>query len=81
MIAMCMETADQSAFTDAALNFVNNIFIGIFTLECLLKLFALNWRYFTIPWNIFDIAIVISSVLGEIFFFSFLLEIIIFFFL
>ena len=67
MITMCAETADQSKTTDDILNFINNIFIAIFTMECLMKLIALNWRYFKIPWNIFDIAIVILSILGIIF--------------
>ncbi len=63
---MCMETADQTESTDVILNFVNNIFIGVFTIECFLKLIALSWRYFTIPWNIFDISIVVLSILGKI---------------
>ena len=64
MIAMCLETADQTEQTDAILNFINNIFIVIFTIECFMKLIALNWRYFTLPWNIFDMSIVVLSILG-----------------
>ncbi len=35
-----------------------------FTIECLMKLIALNFKYFTIPWNVFDFIIVIASILG-----------------
>jgi hypothetical protein len=31
-----------------------------------MKLIALNWRFFKIPWNIFDIAIVVLSLMGKI---------------
>lgn len=64
MIAMCVETADQSEQTDMVLGFINLGFIGIFTAECVMKLIALNWRFFKIPWNVFDIAIVVLSLLG-----------------
>jgi TctA family transporter len=36
-----------------------------FTIECGMKLIALNYKYFTIPWNVFDFVIVIASVLGK----------------
>lgn len=36
-----------------------------FTVECFMKLIALNFKYFTIPWNVFDFVIVILSLLGE----------------
>ena len=29
-----------------------------------MKLMALNFKYFTIPWNVFDFIIVIASILG-----------------
>ena len=31
-----------------------------------MKLLALNFKYFTIPWNVFDFIIVIASILGMI---------------
>jgi hypothetical protein len=34
-----------------------------------MKLIALNFKYFTIPWNVFDFIIVIASILGMSFFF------------
>ncbi|CAF4384270.1 unnamed protein product, partial [Rotaria sordida] len=30
-----------------------------------MKLIALNFKYFTIPWNVFDFIIVIASILGQ----------------
>lgn len=65
MITMCAESYDQSDQTDAILMFINNIFIAIFTAECFMKLLALNWRFFKIPWNVFDITIVVLSILGK----------------
>ena len=35
-----------------------------FTIECGMKLIALNFKYFTIPWNVFDFIIVIASIIG-----------------
>lgn len=67
MITMCVESYGQSERTDAILMFINNIFIAIFTFECIMKLMALNWRFFKIPWNIFDFTIVILSILGMVF--------------
>lgn len=67
MIAMCVESYDQSEKTEKILAIVNNIFIVIFTAECLMKLMALNWRYFKIPWNVFDFIIVLLSLFAMIF--------------
>lgn len=35
-----------------------------FTAECVMKLIALNLKYFTISWNVFDFVIVVASILG-----------------
>jgi hypothetical protein len=67
MIAMCSESYQQSEAVDAVLMFINNIFIGIFTAECFMKLLALNWRFFKLPWNVFDLLIVVLSILGMVF--------------
>jgi len=40
-----------------------------------MKLIALHFKYFTVPWNIFDFLILIVSILGMLFFDSFLLKI------
>ncbi|CAF0790592.1 unnamed protein product [Brachionus calyciflorus] len=67
MLAMCAESYGQSEETIRTLSFINHAFISIFTTECIMKLIALNWRYFKIPWNIFDMIIVVLSLLGVIF--------------
>ena len=39
---------------------------GVFLAEAVLKLIGLRFYYFTIPWNIFDILVVIVSLVGEL---------------
>ncbi len=67
MIALCFETADQSPKAELILDCVNYLFVSVFTLECILKLIAFNWRYFTRVWNVFDMTIVILSIGGFLF--------------
>jgi hypothetical protein len=45
-----------------------SLLIFRFTVECGMKLLALHYKYFTIPWNVFDFIIVIASILGMHFF-------------
>ena len=40
-----------------------------------MKLIALNFKYFTIPWNVFDSIIVIASIFGMSIFNTFVLNI------
>ncbi|CAF1639120.1 unnamed protein product [Rotaria magnacalcarata] len=65
MICMCLEHHNQSESFDHVLAYINNFFVAIFTLECVVKLVALNFKYFTISWNIFDFIIVIASIVGQ----------------
>uniref|UniRef100_A0A3B4ARS1 Sodium channel protein n=1 Tax=Periophthalmus magnuspinnatus TaxID=409849 RepID=A0A3B4ARS1_9GOBI len=64
MVAMMVETAEQSEEKTNVLYVINNIFICIFTGECLLKMIALRQYYFTNGWNIFDFVVVILSIIG-----------------
>ncbi|XP_073182460.1 sodium channel protein type 4 subunit alpha [Lepidochelys kempii] len=64
MVTMMVETDDQSPTKINILYNINMIFIVIFTGECLLKMFALRYYYFTIGWNIFDFVVVILSIGG-----------------
>ncbi|CAF2980682.1 unnamed protein product [Rotaria sp. Silwood2] len=66
MLCMCLEHHDQSDTYDHILGYINNFFVAIFTIECFMKLVALNFKYFTIPWNVFDFVIVIASILGQL---------------
>ncbi|KAJ8265483.1 hypothetical protein COCON_G00145820 [Conger conger] len=64
MVTMMVETDDQTAEMENILYWVNFIFIIAFTTEFVLKLFALRHYYFTIGWNIFDVVVVILSIVG-----------------
>ncbi|CAF3828874.1 unnamed protein product [Rotaria sordida] len=65
MVCMCLEHYNQSHTYDLVLDYINHLFVAIFTIECIMKLIALNFKYFTIPWNVFDFIIVIASILGQ----------------
>lgn len=65
MVTMMVETDDQSPETEDVLYWVNFVFIVVFTGEFLLKLFALRHYYFTNGWNIFDVVVVILSIVGK----------------
>ncbi|XP_046881398.1 sodium channel, voltage gated, type VIII, alpha subunit b [Hypomesus transpacificus] len=64
MVTMMVETDDQTEETENILYWVNFVFIVAFTTEFVLKLFALRHYYFTIGWNIFDVVVVILSIVG-----------------
>ncbi|KAI1892223.1 hypothetical protein AGOR_G00131150 [Albula goreensis] len=64
MVTMMVETDDQTAEMENILYWINFIFIVAFTTEFVLKLFALRHYYFTIGWNIFDVVVVILSIVG-----------------
>ncbi|CAF1006440.1 unnamed protein product [Rotaria sordida] len=65
MVCMCLEHHEQSDTYERVLGYINNFFVAIFTIECFMKLVALNFKYFTMPWNVFDFIIVIASILGQ----------------
>jgi len=54
-----------SVYRASTLAYVNQVFVAIFTLECVLKLLALRWHYFKEPWNVFDFVVVLISVAGQ----------------
>ncbi|CAL9690356.1 unnamed protein product [Knipowitschia caucasica] len=64
MVAMMVETAEQSLEKTNVLTIINTVFIAIFSGECLLKMTALRQYYFTNGWNIFDFIVVILSIIG-----------------
>ncbi len=64
MVAMMVETADQSEQKNLVLYWINVVFICIFTGECLLKMISLRHYYFTNGWNVFDFIVVILSIIG-----------------
>lgn len=64
MLTMTMDHYQQKETFTKVLDYLNMIFIVIFTTECLMKVFALRYHYFTEPWNLFDLVVVILSILG-----------------
>ncbi|XP_026218632.1 voltage-dependent L-type calcium channel subunit alpha-1C isoform X2 [Anabas testudineus] len=66
-ICLAMQHHGQTKnFTDA-MNILNMLFTGLFTVEMILKLIAFKPRgYFSDPWNVFDFLIVIGSIIDVI---------------
>ncbi|KAK7175110.1 hypothetical protein R3I93_002113 [Phoxinus phoxinus] len=64
MVTMMVETDDQSLEKEIILFWINFSFIVLFTGECILKIIALRYHYFSVGWNIFDFVVVILSILG-----------------
>ncbi|XP_008940731.1 PREDICTED: sodium channel protein type 5 subunit alpha-like [Merops nubicus] len=46
------------------LNKINFFFVAVFTAECVIKILALRHYFFTSGWNIFDLAVVILSLVS-----------------
>ncbi|XP_054027181.1 sodium channel protein type 5 subunit alpha [Dryobates pubescens] len=66
MVIMMVETYEQSEMKTNILNKFNILFIAIFTAECVLKLVALRQYYFSNAWNIFDLVVVIMSLVASL---------------
>ncbi|KAJ6659307.1 hypothetical protein lerEdw1_019178 [Lerista edwardsae] len=66
MVSMMVEADEQSHTKGEVLNKINILFITIFTLECVMKLVALRYYYFMNGWNIFDLVVVIMSIVGNV---------------
>ncbi|XP_031365065.1 sodium channel protein para isoform X19 [Apis dorsata] len=64
MLTMTLDHYQQTQTFSDVLDYLNMIFIVIFTSECLMKIFALRYHYFKEPWNLFDFVVVILSILG-----------------
>ncbi|XP_007565048.1 sodium channel protein type 4 subunit alpha B-like [Poecilia formosa] len=63
-LMMMVETDEQSPKMEEILYWVNLVFIMIFSIECCLKMIALRKHYFNVGWNIFDLVVVLLSVVG-----------------
>lgn len=64
MLTMTLDHYQQTKLFTDVLERLNQIFIAIFSTECLLKIFALRYYYFKEPWNLFDFVVVILSLAG-----------------
>ncbi|XP_036373460.1 voltage-dependent L-type calcium channel subunit alpha-1C isoform X1 [Megalops cyprinoides] len=66
-ICLAMQHHGQSPSFNKAMNVLNMLFTGLFTVEMILKLIAFKPRgYFSDPWNVFDFLIVIGSIIDVI---------------
>lgn len=66
-ICLAMQHHGQSQSFSKAMNILNMLFTGLFTVEMILKLIAFKPRgYFSDPWNVFDFLIVIGSIIDVI---------------
>lgn len=63
MVVMMAEN-NQQAVKDV-LNKINYFFVALFTGECVMKILALRHYFFTSGWNIFDLAVVVVSLLSK----------------
>uniref|UniRef100_A0A3P9P9S2 Sodium channel protein n=1 Tax=Poecilia reticulata TaxID=8081 RepID=A0A3P9P9S2_POERE len=63
-LTMMVETDEQSPQMEEILYWVNFVFIMIFSIECCLKMIALRKHYFNVGWNIFDLVVVLLSIVG-----------------
>lgn len=64
MLTMTLDHYQQTETFSQVLDYLNMIFIVIFSSECLLKIFALRYHYFVEPWNLFDFVVVMFSILS-----------------
>lgn len=64
MFIMSLEHYGQSQEFTNFLENLNLIYIGIFTVESLCKMFAMRHYYFREHWNIFDLVVVSLSIIG-----------------
>uniref|UniRef100_A0A6I8PH83 Voltage-dependent L-type calcium channel subunit alpha n=1 Tax=Ornithorhynchus anatinus TaxID=9258 RepID=A0A6I8PH83_ORNAN len=66
-ICLAMQHYGQSCLFKQAMNILNMVFTGLFTVEMILKLIAFKPKdYFSDPWNVFDFLIVIGSIIDVI---------------
>jgi len=65
MFTMAIEYYQAPTDIELVLHYVNVVFVAIFTAECLIKLVGLRHYYFKNPWNVFDFAVVVMSIVGQ----------------
>jgi hypothetical protein len=65
-VLLAVTWTDEPVFWTQVLEIINLIFVGIFALEMVLKLFALDVQYFKTGWNIFDGSLVVLSFVGMV---------------
>ncbi|CAC5406311.1 CACNA1D [Mytilus coruscus] len=67
-VILALKYDGQSDTYSKALDYLNMIFTGVFTIEFILKLMAFRFKnYFGDPWNVFDFIIVLGSFIDIIY--------------
>ncbi|XP_003794518.1 sodium channel protein type 11 subunit alpha [Otolemur garnettii] len=66
MVIMMAESYNLTEDTKTILDNLNRAFVVIFTIECLIKIFALRQYYFINGWNLFDCVVVVLSIVSTI---------------
>lgn len=64
---ICLASYTYEGPQNHILDICNYVFFGIFFIEAIIKITALDWQYFGESWNVFDFTIVVLSTLGLIF--------------
>ncbi|KAK4323895.1 hypothetical protein Pmani_005447 [Petrolisthes manimaculis] len=62
-IFLAVEHHGMSDQLNKVLEVGNRVFTAVFTLECIMKLMALSKEFFVNKWNVFDLVIVLASLL------------------
>ncbi|CAM9274822.1 unnamed protein product, partial [Heterosigma akashiwo] len=70
-VVMSMQYYGQGVAYGMALEYINYFFALVFTVEAVIKLFALRKAYFKEGWNCFDFSIVLATNLGLLFYWVF----------
>ncbi|XP_047138679.1 sodium channel protein type 4 subunit alpha isoform X1 [Hydra vulgaris] len=64
MITMMIEHHDQSNQVASALTYLNYLFTAVFAFECVALLVCMRFNYFRSRMNIFDLLVVLVSIIG-----------------
>ncbi|GFY38899.1 sodium channel protein 60E [Trichonephila inaurata madagascariensis] len=67
MVAMTVEHYQQPEQITSILDSLNVAFTILFCAEAIIKIIGLRQYYFTFPWNVFDLIVIIMSVISIIF--------------
>ena len=65
MLTMMIQHHGQSNEVTVALEYLNYLFTGIFTIEAIIRLIAMRLEYFKSFMNVFDFSVVVVSIGGE----------------
>jgi hypothetical protein len=61
VIIMMTESYDQPEYWNITMEWLNIAFLAAYLIEAVIKLFAFLHRYFQDPWNVFDLFVVLAS--------------------